>query len=337
MSTIQEAKVQSPASEVTGKATTRYLEPAEYPMWDEFVESSPQSSVFCRSWWLDAVGEFRILGYFESDRLIAGIPLYFERRLGVRVCTLPRLTPTLGIMTGPLPSNPNKLAHRHHSIVRAIAKSLCEYKFFFQAMHPSLTDWLPFYWEGFRETTRYTYVIDDLTNLDSVWSEMDCNARRQVTNAGKAGIRVVPCSIDDVYQCEYESHVKRGTKPRHSQDILYRIHTAAVRHSCGACNAGVDRDGNVLAASFMAWDSNRAYALVGGSSTLGRQSPTGYAVLWHEIQLAAKHSRIYDFSGSMMEGVSRFNRGFGAKQVPIHFITKASPFVYCALQMAGKL
>ena len=62
-----------------------YLGVNEYAKWDALVAVSPQGSLFSKSWWLEAIGgEIRILGYYESGRLIAGIPLYFERRMGVR-------------------------------------------------------------------------------------------------------------------------------------------------------------------------------------------------------------------------------------------------------------
>src|SRR5689334_24058521 len=56
-------------------------------------------------------------------------------------------------------------------ILRAFATQLSRYKLFFQAFHPSSSNWLPFYWSGFRQTTRYTYVIEDLTDLNRVRSE----------------------------------------------------------------------------------------------------------------------------------------------------------------------
>lgn len=334
---IQAAKTQNRASNLRILPATRYLETSEYAKWDALVQNSPQGSVFCRSWWLNAIGEFRILGYFEDGELIAGIPLFFEQRFGIRVCTMPRLTPTLGVVICSLPGSANKVAARQNEIVGEIAKRLSEYKLFFQAMHPSLDNWLPFYWNGFRQTTRYTYVIDDLTDLDRVWSEMNGNTRSQITKAEKAGTRVVPCGIDDVYKCEYSSHVRRGATPRHTSDVLRKIHDAAVQHSAGACSAGIDKDGQLLSAFFTVWDSNRAYGLAGGNNYDYRESSAGFAVKWHEIRTAAGRSRVFDFCGSMMTGVARFNKGFGAKQVPYHFIIKAHPPVYCALQIAGKL
>ena len=46
--------------------TLRYLEPSEYDLWDELVDVSPQGSVFCRSWWLSAVGDVRVLDGFDA-------------------------------------------------------------------------------------------------------------------------------------------------------------------------------------------------------------------------------------------------------------------------------
>ena len=31
---------------------------------------------------------------------------------------------------------------------------------------PAFTNWLPFYWKGYRQTTRYTYQIQGVDNLD---------------------------------------------------------------------------------------------------------------------------------------------------------------------------
>src|ERR1700732_1209677 len=62
----------------------RYLNAAEYSDWDRLVEVSHQGSIFCRSWWLKAVeDQVCVLGYFEKDRLVAGIPLHFEKILGM--------------------------------------------------------------------------------------------------------------------------------------------------------------------------------------------------------------------------------------------------------------
>src|SRR5512133_1127229 len=82
--------------------TLRYLLPEEYPRWDELVEASPQGTVLCRSWWLKAASsDIRVLGYFNGGHLVAGIPLHFERRFGVRICRMPKLVHTWGVVMEP--------------------------------------------------------------------------------------------------------------------------------------------------------------------------------------------------------------------------------------------
>src|SRR6185369_16639190 len=86
-------------------------------------------------------------------------------------------------------------------ILRAFATQLARYKIFFQAFHPSLTNWLPFYWSGFRQTTRFTQVLDDLSDLGRVWQGMSESTRRNIKKAERAGLSVVPCGIEEVYRC----------------------------------------------------------------------------------------------------------------------------------------
>ena len=41
--------------------------------------------------------------------------------------------------------------------------------FFYQRFDTEFTNWLPLYWANFNQTTRYTYVIEDLSDLDIIW------------------------------------------------------------------------------------------------------------------------------------------------------------------------
>src|SRR5690349_2102938 len=205
----------------------RYLEPGEYPLWDALLDISPQGSVFCRSWWLKAVGNVRILACFSGDHLVAGIPLYFERHFGISVCTMPKLTQTWGVVIEPLHGKPVARAARETKILRAFATQLSRYKLFFQAFHPSSSNWLPFYWSGFRQTTRYTYVIEDLTDLNRVWHEMSDPARCNIRKAEKAGLTVISCGIEEVYKCECQSFLRQGQKPHHSETLLRNLYQSA--------------------------------------------------------------------------------------------------------------
>lgn len=317
--------------------TLRYLDSSEYPAWDSLVNASPQGSVFCRSWWLNAIGNVRILACFSGNEMIAGIPLYFEKRYGIPVCTMPKLTRTLGVVMRPLEGKTVTTAARETKILRSIAQQLAQYKLFFQSFHPSLSNWLPFYWSGFRQTTLFTYVLDDLSDLKRVWRGMSESARGQIKKAERAGFTVVPCGAAEVYSCECESYLRQGRRPCHSESLLRRIHEAAKENSSGACFAVIDSEGAVHSARLLVWDSDRAYNLVAGSDSQHRSSAANSLGVWSAIQFAAQQSREFDFAGSVVEGIERFNRNFGARQVPYNFVMKVPILAQACLRLAGKL
>ena len=46
-----------------------------------------------------------------------------------------------------------------------------------QNFHYSFLNWQPFYWKGYSQTTRYTYVIRDLSDLRTVFSNFSKSKR----------------------------------------------------------------------------------------------------------------------------------------------------------------
>lgn len=250
---------------------------------------------------------------------------------------MPKLTRAWGVIMRPLQGKTFAAASREIKILRTFAFQLARHKLFFQAFHPSLSNWLPFYWSGFRQTTRFTHVLDDLSDLGQVWHGMSDSARGQVRKAEKAGLDVIACGIEEVYRCECESFRRQRKKPSHGESILRRIYEAAAENGSGACFAVVDREGRVHSARLLVWDKECAYNLVAGADPELRGSGANSLGVWHAIQFAAQHSRSFDFAGSVIESIARFNRNFGAKQVPYNYVMKAPALVNCYLQFAGKL
>lgn len=316
--------------------TLRYLEPSEYALWDALLDVSAQGSVFCRSWWLRAMGDVQVLGCFSGSVLVAGIPLYWATRYGVRVCVMPRLTHIWGVVMRPLAGKTGTVIARETQILRLFATRLSHLRVFVQAFHPSLSSWLPFYWSGFRQTTRFTFIIDDLTDRDRLWNALSATVRRQILRAGKAGIEVVPCSGTDVYRCESQSYLRHRKSPPHSEALVRTIADTAMQNRSGGCFAAVDRDGKPRAAWLHVWDSQSTYDLVGGRDDSVEGSDGNVLLTWHAIKCASQRSRSFDFAGSMVEGIAHFNRGFGAKPVPYNYLFKLPSVLQCTLQWLGK-
>src|SRR5262249_5208637 len=123
----------------------------------------------------------------------------------------------------------------------------------------------------------------------------------------------------------------------HSESLLRNLHDSARANDSASCFAVVDREGTVHAARLLVWDKDRTYNLIAGADSALRGSAANSLGVWRAIQFAAQRSRAFDFAGSVIEGIARFNRNFGAKQVPYNLVIKAPALVKCYLQFAGKL
>jgi hypothetical protein len=206
-------------------------------------------------------------------------------------------------------------------VLSAFAKELVKFPVFFQAFHPSLQNWSPFYWNGFTQTSRATQVVD-LQPADKIWERMVKGARRHVRKAEKAGITIEPCSPEVLWQAEEKSFSRQGMKVPHSVEYLRGLYAAAKANDAGECFAGFDGQRRLHCASFMIWDRNRAYTIASGADPELRDSGAHSLMIWYLTQVAAEKSPVLDFAGSMLQPVELFLRSFGAAQVSYSWVMK---------------
>ncbi len=300
----------------------RYLASDEFAAWDKLVDISPQGSPFYRSWWLKAVGgTVSILGYYKGGSLIAGIPLYCEKRYGMNIYTMPKLTQTLGPVLAPSAGKPVAALWREMEVLSAFAKEVAKFPIFFQAFHPSLHNWSPFYWNGFTQTSRATQVVD-LRPADKIWECMAKGARRHIHRAEGLGITIEPCGPEPLWQAEHKSFSRQGMKVPHSVEYLGSLYDAAKANDAGEIFAAYDGQRRMHCACFIIWDRNRAYTVASGADPELRDSGAHSLMTWHLAQIAAEKSPVLDFAGSMLQPVELFLRSFGAAQVPYNWVMK---------------
>src|SRR5699024_9271998 len=124
--------------------------------------------IFSRDWWLDTViGEdyWDVVIVEKNNEIIASLPYLHTRKLGFTISAMPKLTQNLGPWIK-YPANPdylyaNKIAFEK-KILNQLICQLPEFSYFNQNFNHKVTNWLPFYWNGYQQTTRYTYIIKKL-------------------------------------------------------------------------------------------------------------------------------------------------------------------------------
>jgi lipid II:glycine glycyltransferase (peptidoglycan interpeptide bridge formation enzyme) len=208
--------------------------------------------------------------------------------------------------------------------MNALIDALPPFDYFEQNFHPSVTNWLPFHWRGFEETTRYTYVLPDLTDVDAVWKGTRANVRTDVRKAEKTLKIRDDLGLDAFLRVHEMTFTRQGMTMPYGRDLVARIDAACAERGRRKILFAVDAAGAVHAAAYLVWDVGSAYYLMGGADPDLRNSGAGSLVVWEAIRFAATVAPAFDFEGSMIEPIERFFRAFGAEQRPYFHVTKTS-------------
>ena len=287
-----------------------------------------QLGLFRQTWWLDATageGGWGEASVIDGDRTVAVLRYCVRRRHGLTTLVMPPLTQTLGPWIEPLPGKATQVLAREKGLVDRLLDQLPPHAYFAQNLSPEVTNWLPWYWRGYSQTTRYTYVLDLRAGPEALWVGFLPKVRSDVRkSSGRFGIEVrTDLGIDAFIALQRLTFARQGLKVPLSDTLIRRVDAACDARSCRRAFFAIDHSGKVHAAAYLVWDALRAYYLMGGGDPELRNSGATSLVLWEAIRFAASVAPVFDFEGSMMEPVERFIRGFGARQVPYHRVWRA--------------
>lgn len=288
----------------------------------------PSIPLFSQAWWLDAVaGDAWDVALLEQEGIIAAsLPYTISTRLGLTLIGQPILTPNLGPWLRSGGARSARRLAKEKKLLQGLYQLLPVFSQYNQNWYCERTNWLPLYWMGYEQSTRYTYRIEQLEDLEAVWSGFDTNIRSDIRKAeNKFSLQVrTDCSIESFLALNKKVFERQSLAVPYSQDVVRAIYAAAQSQKACKLFIAVDEQGRQHAGVFILWDSNSAYYLLGGGDPDLRNSGATSLCMWRAIQFAATVTKKFDFEGSMIEPVERFFRGFGATQAPYSVITKTN-------------
>ena len=295
--------------------------------------------VFSRDWWLDAVcgDHWDALLYESKGKILAAMPIYVPCN---RVITMPHYTQTMGVWFAPEAADTkysSQLANRQ-AICKYFVEQLDAYRSFLQNFSHTFTDWLPFYWAGYSQTTRYTYILHGIKDLDKIKSGMSQQTRRNINKAQEMAIKVYRGGfpIEAFLEVQAMTFERQYIKNKQSNTILKRLILEAQKRRQGDIFGGYDEEGRLHAVAFVVWQDSCAYYIAGGGNPALRASGAQSLVMWDAVRFSSLMTDTFDFEGSMIPGVERFFREFGAVQTPYFTITRGKTGLFDRICMKLK-
>jgi len=189
-------------------------------------------------------------------------------------------------------------------------------------MSPEFEWWSPFYWAGFNQHTRYTYLLNNIKDHEQCWSGFNSNTKRNIRKAGKK-ITVSSCSDTSTLYSLFSKTMKhQGIQPGYPPSLVENLYEEIKRRNVGTVLTGHDEQGNAHCSLLLVWDDHYGYYLSGGTDPDLRSSGAMPLLMWHAIKHASQFVDTYNFEGSMQKGIDQFLRGFGGIATPYYSIGK---------------
>ena len=280
--------------------------------------------IFSTPWWLDAVCGSENWDAIVLDDGMGGVkamfPITYEDRKHKRI-GLPLLTQKLGtyIVYPKGQSNFKKLAY-DNEIVDKIVEQLPKINKFNINFNYTFTNWLPFYWKGFKQTTRYTYIVQNLNQ--NVFAKFAPCKRTDIRKAEKLVDVMYDLSGEEFIRYYSESLCKQGKNLIYSQDRFLKLYNAVLAHDSGRIIYAIKKDNPriITGAIFYVWDSYSIYNLVTAFDPDYRNTGSS-SLLFYQIMKDFSDSGLkFDFEGSMVETIEHSYNKFGTVQVPYYTI-----------------
>jgi hypothetical protein len=284
--------------------------------------------VFVQPWYLDAIcstTHWDVALIERNEKVVAAFPYHFKKRGPYLIILMPFLVKMMG------PYIAVDFQKKSKRITEELIEQLPPVDEFAQNFHYDVTDWLPFYWKGFKQSTMYSYVFEDLSDLDRTYAGIKSTYRNNKIKKAEKLVQIqTDLSLEEFYKIQQLTFARQGKQFVIPFSFLEKIDHALVANLSRKMFFAVDDAGRIHSVAYLIWDQKTAYYLFAGDDPNLRSSGAGIFLIWEAIQYTKNVLGLnrFDFQGSMIPGIEKVRRSFGAKAIPYFRIWKEAPKAY---------
>lgn len=265
--------------------------------WDECISQSPDGLVYAWSWYLDVVHP----GWeaLVEDDYEAVMPLTGGRKFGINYLFQPFFTQKFGVF--------GKKEVSKEKIEEFLATIPKKFKFAEFRMNISCTTYF-----------KHRNIVRDINCEYAVITDSySSNTKRDLAKAKKEKLQIIenaePLAIIDLFRKNRGKEIEKWGDKEYNR-LLNLVETAKKHDSClvlGVQNA----DNQLVAGAFFMISHKKIVFLFSGADESNKELHGLTFLLDYVIEKYSRTDYILDFEGSDNEGLARFYKGFGGKEI----------------------
>ncbi len=292
--------------------------------WDAFVEKSPQGAVFHLHGFASIIAPgWEALIVTKDGNWEAIFPFVARSFWGLRRSLQPRFSQYWGICFREEREQGYTRLSWEKEVQEALLEGLPRLREVIWRFSPAFRYPLPWHWKGFRLGVRYTFQLDLRQEEASLLAAMATTTRRHIRQG-----KTLECTesshpeqlMNLLRQQAAAGHDIIGQKES-DWELMPRLIAYLQKKKLGRITE-MKRGGEVVASAvFVRFRGQGVYLL--GTYLPGEKGQAAMApMMWAAImEDRAAGMEVFDFEGSMIEGVERFFRRLGAVPVPYLEVT----------------
>lgn len=271
--------------------------------WDECIRNSFNGNIYAWSWYLDIVHPgWEALVENDYERVM---PLTSNKKYGISYLFQPFFTQQLGVFA---------TSHLTGDIVQNFIDAIPQ-KFRLIEMRLNTYNKVDYnidYFERHRNIE-----LDLISDYQSLYNNYSTNTKRNLNKAKGQRLYlnndISPQHIVELFKSNKGKDIKHW-KDKEYQRLLELIDTAIKKEACFVIGVNDDNDDTIAGAVFMA-SHEKIVFLFSGSDETNKENHAITFLIDGIIKDFSGTPLTLDFEGSDNEGLARFYKGFGGKEI----------------------
>ncbi len=290
-----------------------------YRKWDACLERAENKNMYARSWFLNIVSpQWEALIYGDYRYIM---PLPVKKRFRLTAIFQPLHCQQLGIFPPP----------RDQELQIRFCQRLFRRS---PVIHYQFNASIPFRAFGKLKVQEKTnYLLPPESSYQQHFKKFSENARRNIKKAEKMKVRV-ETGLEPHEFFRWKTQAVKRKIPAGSGPVLSRLMDQTLKNGKGSSYAAYDKNNTLCAAAFIVFEGEKAYYLNAYSSPQGFKNSAMYLIVSELIKQCSSRNILLDFEGSMIPGVARFYKGFGAvPEIYFYTYTPGNPIAWMKNRM----
>jgi hypothetical protein len=265
----------------------------------------------------------------RDEKIVGCLPYIIRSKFGFKKINPELFLPYQGVWIN-YPQN-QKYATKigfEKEVCEKLLKQMPDVAFYHQMFHPNFTNWMAFYWKGFEQTTRYTYIINYNPNIDAIFDAFKSNLKWDIRKAEKSISISTSENIEQLYKLKKQDYNIKNIPLNVPFEKVNKLYEYCKSNNCGELLTATDDKANIHAMMLLVWDEHTAYYLFSATNHTFKTSGAMSLLIWEAIKKMNGLGKNFNFEGSMIKSIEKHFRGFGGIQTPYFSIKKTNSSLF---------